>query len=89
MSEPPLIFVSRMLGPSPKQHRAGQGQRVSLPFLTIVQDKDKGYLCHSLDQTRPKKFAEGGVYMRERAYDVPLSRIQACARGASLKRLRG
>ena len=41
------------------------------------------------DQTRPKKFAEGGVCTRERADDVLLSRIQACARGASLKRLRG
>ena len=42
-----------------------------------------------MDQTRPKNFAEGGVCTRERADDVPLSRILACARGASLERLRG
>ena len=40
----------------------------------------------TLPRHNPKKFAEGGVCTRER---VPLSRIQACARSASLKRLSG
>ena len=39
-------------------------------------------------QIRANKFAEGGVGTRERVDDVPLSRIQAFARGASLKWLR-
>ena len=37
-------------------------------------------------ETRPKKFAEGGVCTLKRADDVSLSRIKACARGASLRR---
>ena len=41
------------------------------------------------DQTRLKKFVEGGVYTQKRANDIPLTHIQACAQDASLKCLRG
>ena len=56
----------------------------SLKILNILVD-----VLQCTINDRPKKFAEGGVCTRERADDVPLSRIQASARGASLERLRG
>ena len=40
----------------------------------------------TLRTTWPNKLAEGGIYTGERADDVLLSHINACARGVSLTR---